>query len=312
LRLSGRAKAPGDPVLLRERQAASVLHGEGKTMAISANDVKTLRDRTNAPMMECKAALTEAGGDMDKAIDILRKKIKGLTAKFGAREMAEGRIATFTDPAAKVGAIVELRCESAPVAKSEPFIKLANELAKQIALKNPARVEELLAQPSIVDPKHTVQDRIHDVFNLLRENMKVQRLARTAGLSGDYVHHDGSVGVLLQVEGSQADTQMLRDVCMHITARNPVSATKDDVPAATLAKETEIAREQTLNDPKNKSKPANIVEKIIEGKMKTWLADNVLLEQPFVKDDTKTVGQLLTASGLKLVKFVRYRVGEIS
>jgi elongation factor Ts len=99
---------------------------------------------------------------------------------------------------------------------------------------------------------------------------------------------------------------------MHITARNPVSATKDDVPAEKLAKETEIAREQTTNDPKNKSKPANIIEKIIEGKMKTWLAENVLLEQPFVKDDTKTVGQLLSASGLKLVKFVRYKVGEIS
>src|SRR5437763_3055821 len=110
-------------------------------MAISASDVKTLRDRTNAPMMDCKAALTEAGGDMDKAIDILRKKIKGLTAKFGGREMAEGRIATFIDPTA--GAIVELRCESAPVAKSEPFVKLAGELAKQIAEKNPTDVDAL-------------------------------------------------------------------------------------------------------------------------------------------------------------------------
>src|SRR6266480_647242 len=115
-------------------------------MAITANDVKTLRDRTNAPMMECKAALNEAGGDMDKAIDILRKKIKGLTAKFGGREMAEGRIATHIDSAAKVGAIIELRCESAPVAKSDAFINLANELAKQVALKNPGSVDELLAQ----------------------------------------------------------------------------------------------------------------------------------------------------------------------
>jgi elongation factor Ts len=281
-------------------------------MAISANDVKTLRDRTNAPMMECKAALNEAGGDMDKAIDILRKKIKGLTAKFGGREMAEGRIATYIDPAAKVGAIIELRCESAPVAKSEPFINLAKELAKQVALNNPASVDELLPQPSIVDPKHAVQDRIHDVFSILRENMKVHRFARVAGLAGEYVHHDGSVGVLLHVEGAQADAAMLRDICMHITARNPVSATKDDVPAATLAKETEIARDQTMNDPKNKTKPANIIEKILEGKMKTWLAENVLLEQPFVKDDTKTVGQLLSSHGLKLVKFVRYRVGEVS
>jgi elongation factor Ts len=281
-------------------------------MAISANDVKTLRDRTNAPMMECKAALNEAGGDMDKAIDILRKKIKGLTAKFGGREMAEGRIATYVDLTSKVGAIIELRCETAPVGKSEHFIKLANELAKQVALNNPANVDELLAESSIIDSKHTVQERIHDVFNLLRENMKVQRFVRVTGLAGEYVHHDGSVGVLLQVEGTQADAQNLRDICMHITARNPVSATKDDVPAATLAKETEIARDQTVNDPKNKAKPANIIEKIIEGKMKTWLAENVLLEQPFVKDDSRTVGQLLTAQGLKLVKFVRYKVGEIS
>jgi elongation factor Ts len=281
-------------------------------MAISANDVKTLRDRTNAPMMECKAALNEAGGDMDKAIDILRKKIKGLTAKFGGREMAEGRIATFVDPTAKVGAIIELRCESAPVAKSEPFINLANELAKQVALKAPANVEELLAQPSIVDPKQTVQDRIHDVFNLLRENMKVHRFARLTGLLGEYVHHTGTEGVLLQVEGAQADTQVLRDVCMHIVAINPVAATKDDVPAATLAKETEIAREQTMNDPKNKSKPANIIDKIIEGRLKAWLAQNVLVDQPFVKDDSKTVGQLLAGNAVKLVKFVRYKVGEIS
>ena len=105
---------------------------------------------------------------------------------------------------------------------------------------------------------------------------------------------------------------MLRDICMHITARNPVAATKDDVPPALLAKETEIAREQIKADPKNANKPANILDKIIEGKIKTWLADNVLLEQPFVKDDSKTVGQLLASANLKLVKFVRYKVGEIS
>lgn len=281
-------------------------------MAISANDVKTLRDRTNAPMMDCKAALTEAGGDMDKAIDLLRKKIKGLTAKFGARETAEGRIATFVDPAAKIGAIIELRCESAPVAKADRFIALAGELAKQVAQKNPASVDELLAQPSVVDAKQTVQDRVHDVFALIRENMKPHRFVRLTGLVGDYVHHDGTQGVLLLVEGEKADPQVLRDVCMHIAAINPIAATKDEVPSATLEKETEIAREQTKNDPKNANKPANILDKIIEGKIKAWLAQNVLVDQPFVKDDSKTVGQLLASNGLKLVKFVRYKVGEIS
>jgi elongation factor Ts len=281
-------------------------------MAISANDVKTLRDRTNAPMMECKTALTEAGGDMEKAVDWLRKKAGSKIGNFAARETAEGRVAVYLDAASKAGALVEVRCETAPVSKTDQFIQLTNAVAKQVAVKNPASVEELLTQACVDHPGKTIADHVMDVFALLRENIKVHRFTRLTGLVGEYVHHDGSVGVLLQVEGAQADPQLLRDVCMHITARNPVSATKDDVPAATLAKETEIARDQTKNDAKNASKPANIIEKIIEGKMKTWLAENVLLEQPFVKDDTKTVGQLLSAAGLKLVKFVRYKVGEVS
>ena len=281
-------------------------------MAISANDVKTLRDRTNAPMMECKTALNESGGDMEKAIEFLRKKAGSKIGNFAARETAEGRVAVFIDPAAKIGAIVELRCETAPVAKTDQFIQLASEIAKQIALKSPASVEDLLKEACVDHPGKTIADRVMDVFAILRENIRVHRFVRLTGLLGEYVHHDGTMGTLLLIEGEKADTQLLRDVCMHITARNPVSATKDDVPAATLAKETEIARDQTVNDPKNKSKPAQIIEKIIEGKMKTWLAENVLLEQPFVKDDTKTVGQLLTSNGLKLKKFVRYKVGEIS
>lgn len=281
-------------------------------MAISASDVKSLRDRTNAPMMECKTALTEAGGDPEKAIEWLRKKAGSKIATFAARETAEGRVAIYLDADTKCGAIVEVRCETAPVSKTDQFTQLTNEVAKQIALKNPANVEDLLKEASIDHSGRTIADRVMDVFALIRENIKPHRFTRLCGSLGQYVHHDGSVGVLVQVEGANADPQFLRDVCMHITARNPVSATKDDVPAATLAKETEIARDQTKNDPKNASKPANILEKIIEGKMKTWLADNVLLEQPFVKDDTKTVGQLFSANGLKLIKFVRYKVGEIS
>ena len=281
-------------------------------MAITANDVKTLRDRTNAPMMECKSALSESGGDMEKAVEWLRKKAGSKIGNFAAREMAEGRIAVYLDAASQCGAIVEVRCETAPVSKTDQFIQLTSEIAKQVALKNPANPDDLVKETSVVHAGKTIADRIMDVFALLRENIKPHRFTRLTGLVGEYVHHDGSVGVLLQVEGAKADPQLLRDICMHITARNPVSATRDDVPAGIFAKETEIARDQTKNDPKNASKPANIIEKIIEGKMKTWLAENVLLDQQFVKDDTKTVGQLLTASGLKLVKFVRYKVGEIS
>jgi elongation factor Ts len=279
---------------------------------IPAAAVKSLRDRTNAPMMDCKAALTEAQGDMDKAVEILRKKSKDIQVKKGEREAAEGRIAVYIDPAQKVGAILEMRCESAPVAKGEHFVKLADELARQAALKGAASVEALLAQPFLDDPKKTVNDHIADVIGLIRENMKPQRFTRLNGQLGSYVHHDGTVGVLVQVEGANPDVQLLRDVCMHITAKNPVAGKVEDVSAETLTKEKEIALSQMKADPKNASKPANILEKIVEGKMKAWLGENVLVEQPFVKDDSKTVGQLLQSAGLKLVRFVRYKVGEIT
>ncbi len=277
-------------------------------MSISATAVKTLRDRTNAPMMDCKAALTEASGDMDKAIEILRKRNSSIQAKKGDRETAEGRIAVFIDPAKKVGGIIEMRCESAPVAKSEGFVQLANELAKQVALKEPASVEALLAQTLADDPKKSVHERIGDVVGLVRENMKPARLARLTGLLGSYTHHDGSVGVLLQVEGDTAEPQLLRDICMHITAKNPVSGRREDVAADVVEREIEIAKAQAAA----LGKPPNIAEKIAEGKMKTWFAENVLLEQPFVKDDSKTVGDLLKGANLKFVRFVRYKVGELS
>jgi len=277
-------------------------------MSISAAAVKTLRDRTNQPMMDCKAALTEAHGDMEKAVEVLRKKSKDVQDKKVGRETAEGRIAAFIDATQQVGALLEMRCESAPVAKGADFAKLANDVAKQIALKAPASTEELLKQPLVDDPKRTVNDRIADVVGMIKEHMKPARMVRMTGLLGSYIHHDFSVGVMIQVEGSQADPQVLRDVCMHITAKNPVAARREDISAETLAKEKEIAQSQAAAT----GKPPNIVEKIAEGKMKTWFAENVLLEQPFVKDDSKTVGDLLKATGLKLVKFVRFRVGELN
>src|SRR5262249_21984850 len=155
-----------------------------------------------------------------------------------------------------------------------------------------ATVDELLKQPLVGKPQQTVHDRIGEVVGLIRENMRVARLARLTGLLGSYVHHDGSVGVLVQVEGAKADPQLLRDVAMHVTAKNPVAARREDVAQATIDKEKEIAKEQALKT----GKPANIVDRIAEGKMKTWFAENVLVEQQFVKnvkDDSKTVGDLL-------------------
>jgi elongation factor Ts len=204
--------------------------------------------------------------------------------------------------------LVEVRCESAPVAKGENFIQLANDLARQVALQGAGTVQELLQQPFVGDPSKTVNDRIGDVVGLIRENMRPARLVRMAGLLGSYIHHDGSVGVMVEVEGAQAEPQLLRDICMHITAKNPVAARREDVSKDLIEKEKEIARSQAAAT----GKPANIVEKIAEGKMKTWFADNVLLEQPFVKDDSKTVGDLLKSAGLTLVRFVRLKVGELT
>jgi len=279
---------------------------------ISAAAVKALRDRTNLPMMECKAALTEAGGDMEKAILIIRTKAGGKAGNFAARETAEGRIGTYVDEAAKVGGIIEMRCETAPSAKSDLFVALANDLAKQVALKGASTPEELLTQPFVGDTSKTVKDRVQDVFVAVRENMKPARMKQFKGLVGSYVHHDGTSGAMVLVEGAQAPTQMLREVCMHITATRPTYARREDVPADIIKREMDIAKAQIAADPKNASKPANIIEKIAEGKLKTWLAENVLNEQPFVKDETKTVGALLQSAGLKLVSFVRYKVGELS
>lgn len=279
---------------------------------ISPAAVKALRDKTNAPMMECKAALVEAGGDMDKAVDWIRKKFAGIMAKKGEREAAEGRIAVWIDPASKVGAILEMRCESAPVAKNEHFVKLANDIAHHIAAHNPANVAALLAQ-SAGKSGQTVNDRIVEVVGLIRENMKPARFKRLTGLLGSYVHHDGTSGVLVQFEGKEtADENLLKDICMHIAATNPVAARQEDVPAAVLEREREIAKSQA--EETGKGKPADIIAKITEGKLKTWLKENVLLDQPFVKDMSKnpqTVGQLLQSAGLKLGTFVRYKVGEV-
>jgi elongation factor Ts len=279
-------------------------------MSVSAADVKALRDRTGMQMMKCKEALIEAGGDMEKAIENLRKVYAKQVAKSADRPTAEGRVGVYIDEARKVGAILEVQCETAPTAKNEIFVQLVNDLTRQVAEKAPATPEELLAQPLLADPSKTVKDRLSEVVGLIRENMKPARMERLEGLLGGYVHHDGSVGVLLQVEGAKADPQLLRDVCMHITARNPSAGKREDVPADVIAKEKEIIQAQMAQDPKSQSKPANILEKIAEGKLRTWYAENVLTEQPFVKDDSKTVGELLKSSGLTLVKFVRYRVGQ--
>ncbi len=277
---------------------------------ISAAAVKELRDRTDMPMMKCKAALEKAGGDIEKAILVLREEGgKFLASDKGARETAEGRIGAFSDHKT-AGALVELRCESPSVVKNDKFVELANELARQVAMNEPKTVDELLAQKLVADPKRTVQDRIADVVGLIRENMRPARFVRLDGITGEYVHHDGTLGVLVQVKGETADPVLLRDICTHIAALSPRFALASEVPADVSEQERALAKKQA--EETAAGKPGAVVEKIAEGKYKTWLGENVLVEQQManqMKYPKKTVGDLLKAAKLEIVRFVRYKVG---
>ncbi len=282
-------------------------------MSISAKDVNELRQRTDMPLMKCKAALEKSGGDMEKAILILREEGgKFMASDKGARETAEGRVAIHSDNEKKLGAIVEIRCESPSVVKNDRFIALGNDIAKHVAEKNPKTVDELMAQPFVGNPELTVKDRIAEVVGLIRENMKVERFARVEGLSGGYVHHDGTLGVLINVSGeSVSDATVLRDLGAHVAALNPKYLKSTDVPAEVADTERELAKKQTAEQAAGK--PANIIEKIAEGKFATWLAENCFVDQPVanqIKYGKKTVGELLKQHKLDVVKFVRFKVGE--
>ena len=282
---------------------------------ISAAAVNELRKRTDLPLMECKKALTEAGGDMEKAIEILRSQFAKAAVKREGNEVAEGRIGVFLDPSAKAAAIVELRCESAPSAKSDQFIGLTADIAKQIAVKQPADVPALLAQ-TYYTGSGSVQDRVNETVGLIREKMIVQQFTRLTGdVFGQYVHHDGTVGAAIACTGTTANDEVLRDICAHIAALSPRYLDPTEIPAEVVAKEKSLVVEQLKTDPKNSNKPANILEKIIEGKMKAWMSETVLTEQPMANGEKypgKTVGQVLKGLGLTPAKFVRYKVGATS
>ena len=188
---------------------------------------KQLRERTDQPMGLCKQALDQNAGNLDKAIEWLRSQNSKMGVKREGNETAEGRIGAFFDNTAKAGAIVEVRCESAPSAKSDQFIALANDLAKHVAAKKPATVAEALAQP-FAGGSGTVQDRINDAVGVIREKMILHKFQRLeGGIFGSYVHHDGSVGVLLECKGTTPNDEVLRDVSAHIAALNPPYTTVD-------------------------------------------------------------------------------------
>ena len=269
---------------------------------ISAADVKALRQRTGLPMMDCKKALHDAQGDIDKAVDLLRKAGAKLMEKRAGRATISGRIAVYLAPDANAGAMVDLRCESAPVASNEHFVQLANDLARQLATGPGANSPEaLLAQPS-PGQKTTLRQQFDELNNRIREVFKVERIVRIDGHCGGYAHHNGAAGVLLEFEGGNAE--LAKDVCMHVAAMRPAVLYKEELDPAVVAKEREILAEAARKE----GKPENIIAKMVEGRLRNFYAECCLAEQPFVKDDKKTVGQVAKEAGMKLVRFLRWEL----
>ena len=272
---------------------------------VSAAAVKSLREKTGLPMMECKKALASSGGNEEAAIRWLREQgIKTQETRLG-RETGAGRIAIYVDLAKKVGAMVEVQCESAPVAGSPDFKQFANDLARQLALGPGATSgEELLKQPSPSAAGKTLADVKDDLFNRMREVFNVGRLARIDGSCGGYAHHDGSIAALVEIEGGNAEAA--KDVAMHVVAQNPSAVSKENLDPALVQKEREILSEAARKE----GKPENIIQKMIEGRLRNFYAERVLLEQPFVKDDKKSVGQYAKENGMQVKHFIRWQMGK--
>jgi len=268
--------------------------------------VKSLRERSGLPMMDCKKALTEAGGDEEGAMEILRKSGAAAAEKRAGRAMAEGRVGGYVDREKGVGALVEVQCETAPVSNNPDFIDLVAKIAKHAALTGNADVGSIGDEKFVDDAGTTIKDMLTGLLNRIRENMKIARVVRVKGQVSIYIHHNGRVGVMLVTESGGGSDELLNDICMHIAAMYPDAVTREQMPADMVEKEQEIAKEQVLAS----GKPENLVDKIVMGKMNKWYGEHVLLEQLFVKDDKKKVSKVLEEGGVKVVSFVRWQVGE--
>lgn len=273
--------------------------------AITAKDVQDFRKRTGLPLMDCKKALTEADGDADKAVELLRKRGEQLADKRADRETAFGRFGMhFGD---SVGAMVELKCESAPVASNEEFVQLASDLATQLATGPGAKdAEELLSQDSPSKPGTTLGEQKDELFNRIREVFNVGRLQRIDSRCGGYEHPGAAVhGVMVEADGG-ADDQV-RDIAMHIAAMNPAALSAEDIDPAEIEKEREIRRAAAIAE----GKPENIADKVVEGQLKKFASEKALLEQPYVKAEAKeSVGEFAEANGITVKGFTHWVLGE--
>lgn len=271
---------------------------------VTAAMVKALRERTGLPLMEVKKALQETGGDEEKALEYIRKQgIKTKETRIG-RETSAGRIAVYVDFPKGVGAMVELQCESAPVAGGKEFIQFVNDLAKQLATGPGAASGEELLKQTVPGKSQTFGEALDDMYNRIREVFKLGRVTRINGACGGYAHHDGSAGALVEVQGGNAE--VAKDIAMHVVAFKPAAVSKDDLDPAAVEKEREILTEAARKE----GKPENIIGKMIEGRLKNFFAERVLLEQPFVKDDKRTVGKVAEEAKMKVVRCVRWELGK--
>lgn len=276
---------------------------------ITAAAVKSLREKTDLPMMECKKALTAAGGDEAKAIQILQEQVGKVIGKRADNATDEGRIFIASNDDGSEVAAVEILCESAPVASGESLAKFGNALAEHL-LNGPgaASGEELLSQSPSDGGGKTFQQVYEEMVNKIREKIVIGRVARVKGTVGTYVHHDGKTGAIFVAEGNAKDASVLRDVAMHIAAMKPEVTNVEDLDPAVV----QAARDRLSEEARATGKPENIIEKIVDGRMSVFYRDEagVLVEQPFAKDDSKSVRQVLAESGLKAKSFVLWVLGK--
>lgn len=286
-------------------------------MVITAKMVGELRERTGSGMMDCKKALTQTDGDIDKAIEILREKGLAAAAKKAGRIAAEGLVSTYIVEEGNVGAIVEFNCETDFVAQNNDFVQISNGLAKQVALSNINTVEELLNSKYIENNEATVQEVITGLIAKLGENMSVRRfnkLTANNGVVHGYIHGGGRIGVIVSVEGGNSEIarEVAKELTLQIAAANPLFLNKEDVTTDSLDKEKEIYRQQALNE----GKPEKIVEKMVEGRIQKYYKEVCLVEQLWIRDQDLTIKKFIEnkskelGSPLKVDKFVRFEKGE--
>ncbi len=275
-------------------------------MAISASLVKELRERTGSGMMECKKALIETEGDLDAAIELMRKSGQAKAEKKAGRTAADGIIAIKYSTDGKRAAMVEVNCETDFVAKDENFSSFVDAVAECVLISDVQDVEALLNEPLHVGEETTVNTAREALISKIGENMNVRRFERFQADSGKLYSYCHGVRIGVAVELSGGSDELGKDVAMHIAASNPVCVSADDVPADMLEHEREIFKAQALDS----GKPENIVDKIVDGRVRKYLAEITLLGQNFVKDQDITVEKLLAGASASVIGFKRFEVGE--